>query len=165
MNPHINIGLIEQVSAELHSMLGDEYDAETFWDTNDGISDVLDIIDHILRERTEAQSFAAAAKDTAATYSARSKRLGDKVVALNKVLGTILDAADERKVARPLGTVSRTKGHLSVSITDETAIPSQLTITTTRPDKAAIKKQLEQAEIVPGAELVRGDEGITVRVK
>jgi hypothetical protein len=55
---------------------------------------------------------------------------------------------------------------LSVRIDDDAAIPSQLLTvkTTTAPDKAAIKRQIEAGEHVPGAALVRGDDIVTVRV-
>jgi len=165
MNVHANIGLINQVSATLRDMLGDEFDAETFWDTLDGETDALDLIGHLIRQRVEAQAFEAAAKQAADTYAQRAKRMAERATAINKSLAVILDATGERKVAHPLATVSRTTGRLSVRITDDKAIPTQLTVTTTKPDSAAIKKQLEAGEAVPGAELVRGEDGITVRVK
>lgn len=165
MNIHANIGLIEQVSATLRDMLGEEYDAETFWDSLDGETDALDLIGHLIRQRVEAVAQQAASKDVAATYTARASRMGDKAAAITKAMGQILDATGERKVAHTLGTVSRTNGRMGVQITDETAIPTQLTTTVTKPDVAAIKSQLEAGEIVPGAELVRGPDGLTVRIK
>ena len=68
-------------------------------------------------------------------------------------------------MAHALGTVSRTTGRLSLQITDEASIPSQLTVTTVSPDKAAIKAQLEAGEAVPGAALVRGEDSVTVRTR
>ena len=69
------------------------------------------------------------------------------------------------KVERPLATVSRLKGRLSVHIIDAEAIPSQLCRVVTSPDKTAIKKQLEAGEHVPGAVLEQGAPTISVRVK
>ena len=44
-------------------------------------------------------------------------------------------------------------------------MPTQLCTvkTTTTPDKAAIKRQLEAGEHVPGAELARGDDTLILR--
>lgn len=165
MNVHADIGLIERLSAELADMLGDDFDAETFWDTLDGETDVLDIIGHLVRQRVEANAFEAASKEAAKTYTDRARRMADKSKAISKALGTILDATGQRKVTHPLATVSRTHGRMSCRVTDEAAIPSQLTVTTVKPDTAAIKAQLEAGEDVPGAELVRGEDGVTVRVK
>jgi len=160
-----DIPLIERVSAQLVEMLGDDFDAATFFDTLDGETDAMDIIGRLIRDREEAKAHAAASKAMADEYTARARRLADRQKAVATALGTILDAMGQRKVPHPLGTVSRTSGRMSCRITDEAAVPSQLTITTTKPDTAAIKKQLEDGESVPGAELVRGDDGITVRIK
>jgi len=160
-----DIPLIERVSAQLVEMLGDDFDAATFFDTLDGETDAMDIIGRLIRDREEAKAHAAASKAMADEYTARARRLADRQKAVATVLGTILDAMGQRKVPHPLGTVSRTSGRMSCRITDETAVPSQLTVTTTKPDTAAIKAQLEAGESVPGAELVRGDDGITVRIK
>lgn len=165
MNIRPDLNLIERVSAVLEGMLGEDFDAETFWDTLDGETDVLDIIGHLVRQRVDTDAHAAASKEVAAIYTARSRRLSDRVGAINKALGDILDATGQRKVSHPLATISRTSGRVSCRINDEAAIPTQLTVTTVKPDTAAIKKQLEDGEAVPGAELVRAPDGITVRVK
>lgn len=165
MNTHANIPLIEQVSAQLVALLGDDFDPEAFWDTLDGETDVMDIIGHLIRDREEAKAHEAASKALAGEYATRAKRLSDRQKAIAAALGAILDATKQRKVTHPLGTVSRTNGRLSLQITDEAAIPSQLCATITKPDNAAIKAQIEAGETVPGAEMVRGADGVTVRVK
>ena len=165
MNIRPDLQMIEIVSATLSEMLGEEFDAETFWDTLDGETDVLDVIGHLIRQRIETDAFAEASKAVASDYVARARRLSERSTAINRALGEVLDATGQRKVMHPLATVSRTSGRLSCQITDEATIPSQLTVTTVKPDTAAIKKQLEAGESVPGAELVRGPDGVTVRVK
>ncbi|MGB1216179.1 MAG: siphovirus Gp157 family protein [Pikeienuella sp.] len=165
MNVQANIGLIEQVSTQLMDILGDDFDAETFWDSLDGETDAMDIIGHLVEQRVEALAHEAASKEAAAVYTARAKRLADRSKALSRALGAILDATGQSKVTHPLATVSRTKPRSRVSVFDETAIPTQLTVTTVKIDAAAIKKQLEDGETVPGAEIVMGDPGVTVRVK
>ena len=165
MNVHANISLIKQVSDTLREMLGDEFDAETFWDTLDGETDAMDVIGRLLRERNEATAMAAATKEVADSYATRAKRLQARDAAVKKALGQILDAVGEAKVVHPLGTVSRTTPRESVEIVSETDIPSQLCKTTVAPDKTAIKKALEQGEDVPGARLKVGESGVMVRVK
>jgi len=160
-----DINLIERVSAQLVEMLGDDFDPETFWDSLDGETDAMDVIGRLVRDREEAKAHADAAKALADQYVARARRLNERASAVSSALGTILDATGQRKVTHPLATVSRTSGRLSCKVTDEAAIPSQLTVTTVKPDTAAIKKKLEAGETVPGAELVRGADGVTVRVK
>lgn len=160
-----DIPLIERVSHELSAMLGEDFDAETFWDSLDGETDAMDLIGHLIRQREEAGAFAAAAAELAKEYGARKSRLEAKAKALSAALGDILDATGQRKVEHPLGTVSRTKGRARVVIDSEDDIPSQLTVTTVKPDAAAIKKQLEAGEDVPGAHLETGPDGLMVRVR
>lgn len=163
---YVNTPLIAAVSSELMDMLGDDFDADTFWDSLDGETDALDIADRILSHMQQDAALAAAAKAQADALAMRAERLGEREKAHKAALLALLDATGQKKLERPLATVSRRTGSLSVRITDETSIPSQLCTvkTTTAPDKTAIKKQIEAGETVPGAELVRGDDSVTVRI-
>lgn len=157
--------LIELVSAQLVEMLGDDFDAETFWDTLDGETDAGDMLDHMLASMQDDETLAAAIKAQVDELTARQRRIAARAAAKKKTLGLILDATGQKKAERPRGTVSRLAGRLSVHITDEASVPSQLCKTTVTPDKAAIKAQLDAGETVPGAELVRGEDTISVRVR
>lgn len=165
MNIRPDISLIQSVSDELVTLLGDDFDPETFWDTLDGETDAVEIMDRLLASMQEDEALAEAAKSQAIELSNRASRLAARAAAKKKTLGFILDATGQRKAERPRGTVSRLEGRLSVSILDETIIPSQLRKAIIMPDMTAIKKQLEAGEIVPGATLVRGENTVSVRVK
>lgn len=160
----INTHFIKEISAMLHEMLGDEFDPETFWDTLDGETDSADMIDRLLRDRAEARGFAEALKSECDTLARRRMRMEARSKAADRGLLMILEAAGLQKVVRPLATVSRRAGAFSVGITDASSVPSQLCKTVVTPDKMAIKAQLEAGETVPGAALVRGEDGVTVRV-
>ena len=160
-----DLRMIEIVSAQLVDMLGDEFDPETFWDTLDGETDALDVVDHVLSRMMQDEELAKAIADQSKLLMARKSRIDARAAAMKGTLLTILDASGQKKLERPVATISRRSGSVSVCIMDEAAIPSQLCTvkTTTAPDKAAIKKQIEAGEIVPGAELQRGPDGVTVR--
>ncbi len=161
---HINLPLIEQVSEELIEALGDEFDPEAFWDTLDGETDALDIMDRLIARSQDDAALVEAIKAEVAALAKRMQRIAARVVATRGVMLTVLDATGQKKVERPRATISRRDGSLSVQITDEASVPTQLCKTTVTPDKAAIKKQLTAGETVPGADLVRGPAGVTVRV-
>lgn len=165
MNIHADLPLIKRVSDQLRDMLGDDFDDETFLDSLDGETDAMDIADRLIASMQDDTALANAAKAEAADIAARAKRIAERAEAKKKALFLVLDATGQKKLERPRATISRRAGSLSVCITDETSIPSQLCKTTVTPDKSAIKKQLEAGEEVPGAELRRGEDGITVRVK
>lgn len=166
MNLRADIPLIEMVSQQLLEMLGDDFDRDTFWDTLDGETDALDIADRIIAKMQDDAALAAAAKAQADALAARAKRLSARDKAHKAALLTLLDATRQKRLERPAATVSRRSGAVSVRIVSEADIPSQLTTTKTitSPDKAAIKKAIEAGETIPGAELERGPDGVTVRV-
>ena len=95
----------------------------------------------------------------------RRARLEARVRAKRRVGAEMLEAISVKKLERPRATLSRSAGRVTVRITDEASVPTQLcTIKTiTTPDKAAIKRQLEAGEDVPGAELARGDDTLILR--
>jgi hypothetical protein len=161
----INKAHIAGIAEQLRDMLGDDYDTVTFLDTLDGETDALDIADRLLTDMREAEALAAATKAIADDYAARAKRIGARPTAIKGTLLTLLDAIGEKKLERPAGTISRRAGSVSVQITNADDVPRQLCRVTYLPDKAAIKAQLEAGETVPGAELVRGDDTVTVRAR
>lgn len=165
MNIHADIPLIRRVADHLREVIGDDFDAETFLDTLDGETNALDIADRLIASMQDDQALSDAAKAEAADIAARAKRLSERADAKKRTLLMVLDATGEKKLERPRATISRRAGGLSVQITNEAAVPSQLCKTTVTPDKSAIKKQLEAGEAVPGAMLVRGEDTISVRVK
>lgn len=165
MNIRADIPLIQRIAAQLRDMLGDDLDDETLIDTLDGEADVADIADRMLAAMLDADALAAAVKAQEADLKARRSRIEARAEAFRAQLLTLLDATGAKKMERPRATISRRHGLLSVHITDETAIPSQLCKTTVTPDKAAIKAQLLAGETVPGAEIVTGADGVTVRCR
>lgn len=165
MNIHADISLIARVSQQIRDMLGDDEDETAFLDTLDGETDAVDILDRAIRYMQDADALAAAIKAQEADLSVRRKRIEARSEAHRATLLTIIDAMGMAKVERPLATISRRAGGTSVCIVDEAAIPSQLCKVVSSPDKAAIKKQLQAGEIVPGAALETGPDGVTVRVK
>lgn len=160
-----SFALIEMVANSLRDMLGEDFEADVFMDTLDGETDAMDILGRLILDREEAKAHEAAAKAAAATFSGRAERMVMRQKAIAKTMGRLLDAIGERKVSHPLGTVSRSNGVLSVEITDEASVPSQLCKTIKSPDKAAIRAALDAGESIPGAELRRGEPGVVVRVR
>jgi hypothetical protein len=158
----IDSAILTMVSEELHEYR-DDY--ETFWDTLDGETDVMDAVGAILEMIISAQADEAAAKFKADTY----KQLCDKHKArqdsLKRSLMGILNATGQRKIPHSFGTVSLREGTESVVIHNEKEIPSQLCKVTVTPDKAEIKKQMKAGVQIDGAELVTGPQTISIRMK
>lgn len=156
---------IRRWADEIRAELGDDFDTETFIDTLDGVTDAADIADRMIADMLAAEAMGEAIRGEISDLTARRDRYDARKDAFRRQLLSLLDATGEKKMERPRATISRRAGLPSVQITDETAIPSQLCKTTVAPDKAAIKAQLMAGESVPGAQIVMGADGVTVRVK
>ena len=63
---------IQRMSNQIREITGDDQD--TFLDTLDGETDAMDILGKLIQERTECSIYEGAAKELAATYTARAKR-------------------------------------------------------------------------------------------
>lgn len=156
--------LIETIAADLRDILGDDFDEATFLDTLDGETDALDIADALIARLQESEALSAAAKAQADALAARANRLKSRGAAYKAQMLKLLDAIGRKKLERPAATITRRSGSLSVLITDESSVPSQLCKVVKQPDKTAIRRQIEAGEDVPGARLERGADGVTVRV-
>lgn len=156
---------IRRWADEIRAELGEDFDLETFMDTLDGMTDAADIADRMIADMLAAEAMGEAIRGEIADLTARRDRYDARKDAFRRQLLSLLDATGEKKMERPRATFSRRAGLPSVQITDEAAIPSQLCKTTVAPDRAAIKAQLLAGESVPGAQIVMGADGVTVRVK
>lgn len=144
----------------------DDHDDEPgFLDTLEGETDATEVADWLIEGILHDEALIEAMKAQEATQKARRERIEARAKAKRRVAVDLLEAAGLKKMERPRATISRLAGRVGVSITDEASIPSQLCVTKTitSPDKAAIKAQLEAGETVPGAELVRGHDSLSVR--
>lgn len=164
MRPDQITAFVQAVAADLRDMLGEGFDEATFLDTLDGETDALDVADRLIEEMMQAEALASAAMVRSVQLRDRANRLDARSDAFKARLGDLMDAMGLRKLERPQATLSRRSGSLSVHITDEASIPTQLCKVVRSPDKAAIRKSIEAGEPVPGAELVRGPDSLTVRV-
>ena len=136
-----------------------------YLDTVDGECSALDIADHLIAEIQHDEALVAALKAQEDAMGARRARLENRARAKRKVAVELLEALGVKKLERPRATLTRASVRTRLDITDPDAIPTQLCTvkTTTAPDTAAIKRLLEAGEDVPGAQLVRGGDTLTIR--
>jgi len=156
----IDFALLQELSEEFK-----ELDAEWFWDTLDGETDILDVVNAILKNKFQNAAGIKMNLNLAAEYKARAYDLETRDRSYNNQLMKIMEMTKQTKILSPLATVSKRKGVESIVITDEEKIPSQLCNVVTSPDKSAIKRLLQQGEMIDGAELTRGSETVSIRRK
>jgi len=154
---------IRRLADSIREICGD--DEDTFLDTLDGETDAVDVLGKLIQERLEVLGYEATNKELAEQYKRRADKMASKADAINEQMRHLLNAMGVKKVNHALATVSITKPRWSVEVVDEAQVPTQLKITTTKPDLRAIKKILDDGEPVPGCRPKVGYEGITVRTK
>tara|TARA_B100000003_G_C10877154_1_gene349664 strand:- start:405 stop:890 length:486 start_codon:yes stop_codon:yes gene_type:complete len=154
---------IRRLADSIREICGD--DEDTFLDTLDGETDVVDVLSKLIQERLEVLGYEATNKELAEQYKRRADKMATKADAINQQMKHLLNAMGVKKVNHALATVSITKPRWSVEVVDEAQVPTQLKITTSKPDLRAIKKILDDGEPVPGCRPKVGYEGITVRIK
>jgi|TARA_Y100000015_G_C2366452_1_gene77770 hypothetical protein len=154
---------IRRIADSIREICGD--DEDTFLDTLDGETDVVDVLSKLIQERLEVLGYEATNKELAEQYKRRADKMATKADAINQQMKHLLNAMGVKKVNHALATVSITKPRWSVEVVDEAQVPTQLKVTTSKPDLRAIKKILDDGEPVPGCRPKVGYEGITVRVK
>ena len=154
---------IRRIADSIREICGN--DDDTFLDTLDGETDVVDVLAKLIQERLEVLGYEATNKELAEQYKRRADKMATKADAINQQMKHLLNAMGVKKVNHALATVSITKPRWSVEVVDEAQVPTQLKVTTSKPDLRAIKKILDDGEPVPGCRPKVGYEGVTVRIK
>jgi len=142
-----------------------EEDATLLADSLEGETDLHRVLEKLLGERREAETMASAIKEREGDMQERRKRFERKSAGVKKIILQLMEAAQQEKITLPEATLSITRPRVSVDVTDIDALPQGFFKTERKPLTAEIKTALESGNAIPGAQLVMGDVGLTVRVK
>jgi hypothetical protein len=140
-------------------------DPELRLDAIEGETDAHRIISRALSERQEAQMMVDAIGARVTDLAGRRARYERKGEFMKELIRGVMKAAKLDKLALPEATVSILPGRSSVGISDLNELPQGFYKTSREADKAAIKKALDAGEDVPGAHMVIGSEGLSIRPK
>lgn len=159
-----------QIDTALLTYLADELgpykdDLDTFWDTMDGETGIIDVVGKIIEGLVEADANEDAVNAIIARYNGRKSAIQGRRDSLKRALKRVMLATGQPTIPHPIATVSLRKGTTSVVIEDEKEIPSQLCKVTVTPDKTEIKKQLKSGVEIDGARLVTGPQTVNIRMK
>jgi|SRR5690606_35204500 len=141
----------------VESMLESGMDEQTIRDTLEAESGLYDKLDAIFAVLTEKQARAAA---MAAEIERLGALLNTEESQLDRLRGLLefgLKASGEKKIERPLYTVSLRKSPPAVIVDDESQIPRDYYTDPAPPaprlDKALVKKALQEGHHVPGVHI------------
>ncbi len=139
---------------------------EMIADTLEGMQGIFeDKIEGILQFIKNEAALSAALKEEEENLSTRRKAADNRISRLKEYVATCMVKAELTKVRAGLQEVSVRKASQSVEILDINAIPVDFVTyeTTTKPDKLAIKKQLESGIDIPGVTLKTNKPGLTIK--
>lgn len=134
-------------------------------DMLEGETDFLPTMSKLVRLRALRIAEANGLADYIDELSQRKARKAREADAIKETMLGLMNAADLDKLQLPEATLSVTKPRASVDVTDPDALPQGYFLAERKPIKTAIKDALEAGQAVPGAAIVYGTPGLTVRVK
>jgi len=134
-------------------------------DSIEAQTNALRIIERALAERQDADMMAGAVKTREMELSMRRGRFERKAEAMKTLIKNIMRAAKLDKLTLTEASISLTKPRNSVEVHSVDDLPQGYFKTVRQADRTAIKSALEQGEDIPGAFLVTGDTGLTIRTK
>lgn len=134
-------------------------------DMIEGETDFARVLSKAVEARAEKLSMAEAIKLRIADLAERKARFERGADGVKSLIHSLMDAAGQDKVTLPEATIFTTKPRTSVNVLNVDELPQGYYRVKREADKTAIKSALEQGEQIPGAELVMGDAGLTIRTK
>ena len=138
-------------------------DQDLLADMLEGETDFAKVADWLLDCEARAACFQDALAARINDLQHRKLRYARQQAEAKAALQDLLNAAGLKKIERPEGTASVSKGRERVIVSDLDALPQGYYVTTRKADLKAIKASFDAGETIPGAEVVRGDDYLTIR--
>lgn len=141
-------------------------DEETLADTVEGLTDLHEIIQAVVRSALADEALARGLKGRIAEMEGRLERLQDRASKRRQIAKDVMAELDLKKITAPDFTVSIRPGMPALMVIDEAAVPK----TYWEPGPPRLKRQdltqdLKKGEEVTGATLSNPEPILTVRTK
>ena len=165
MTPHRLHQALFALRGGVHRLMEADPEAEVSIpdDLPEELAAVREAIVGVARRAREAESLRDAAHKMVAGITARAARFDVQAHTMRLAVCAALDALDEKKLVAPDFTLTLRAGVASVVVTDETKIPEQFWKSVRTLDKAALRDELKEGVVVPGAELSNGATTLMIR--
>lgn len=137
------------------------------------IADTLDSIEWELEEKVEQilavckneLAYSEALKDESKKLAERAKAAENRVSSMKDYVAKSLETACKKSIKAGIHQVTVKAPSKSVEITDAHSIPPEFVeyVTTIKPDKLAIKHQIEAGISIPGAQIKSGKPSLIIK--
>jgi len=146
--------------------LDPQIDDETLADTVEGLTNLHDIVQAVIRSALADEALARGLKTRIAEMQDRLERLQDRASKRRQIAKDVMVDLDLKKITAPDFTVSIRPGTPSLMVIDESAVPK----TYWEPGPPRLKRQdlaqdLKNGEEVAGALLANPEPVLTVRTR
>ncbi|HHT1700992.1 TPA: siphovirus Gp157 family protein [Citrobacter freundii] len=155
-----------QIANDFAKLTDSDMPPEMIADTLDGIEwELEEKVEQILAVCKNELADAEALKEEARRLIERAKASENRVVSLKEYVARSLETAGKKSMKAGLHQVTIRAPSKSVEITDVNAIPPDFVEyeTTIKPDKLAIKHQIEAGIDIPGAQLKVGKPSLIIK--
>lgn len=155
-----------QIANEYAHLVAEDFDPEFIADTLEGISgEFSDKVEQLLSICKNQSAYSEALKEESRKFAERAKAEDNRVASIKNYIAQSLESAGLKTVKAGLQQVTLRAPSKSVEITDAGSIPSEFVEyeTTIKPDKLAIKKQLEAGIAIPGAQIKLGKPSLLIK--
>ncbi len=143
-----------------------EIDEETLADTLEGLSQLPDLIQAIIRSSLEDEALIQALKARLEEMGQRLARFRERKAKKRALVTWAMEKASLERIQAPDFSVFMRSGPPRLEISDEQKIPGEFfTPQAPRLDRAALAATLKRGDPVEGAYLAAGSRAISVRVK
>lgn len=139
-------------------------DAELLADMLEGATEFREVMTRLVKSERDTKAIMAAIKAQEDELTMRRARYEMRGIAARKMMHSLMEVADVRRLELPTATVSIAAGRKSCIVTNEAQLPERFVKVERMPKKADITKALLAGEDVPGAALSNGPETLMVRV-
>lgn len=141
-------------------------DEQTLADTVEGLTDLQDIVQAIIRSALVDEALASGLKSRIAEMQARLARLDDRASKRRQIARDVMVEIDLKKITAPDFTISVRPGAPGLVVVDESAIPAAYFVAREpRLDRAGLLGELKGGGQVAGAQLSNPEPVMTVRVR
>ena len=153
--------LADQLKADFAGL-----DDETLNDTLEGLSDLPQMIEELVRSSLDDEALASGLKARLADMAARLSRIQDRALRKRELACRAMAGAEMRALQAEDFSVSLRQGQPRLVVTDETRIPQAYLIPQApRLDRQGLAASLKAGAQIDGAALEAGHPHISVRTK
>lgn len=162
----VDAASVKSIVADLKAKYPElEEDSGLFADVLEGETNLFELIDQALDLKLDADEMADAIKARVDGLQVRRKRFEDKSDAMKSIIQQLMAVANQRKITRPVATISLTAARTNTVVSDVAELPQGFFKLERKADIQAITAALSAGETVPGAATVTGKQGLMIRTK